>query len=413
MQDRGLYEKILGIERPWSVRDVELSREEKRVIVRLTRAQSPVLRCPTCDATGPKYDRRTRRWRHLDTCQFKTIIEAEVPRITCSEHGVVQVSVPWAESGSRFTALFEALVISWLHEASILGVSRQMSLSWDEAAGIQERAVRRGLARRKCEPSVRISVDETSFRKRHKYVTVVSDQDTTNVVYVADGRETEALNGYYESIGEEACASLESVSMDMWQGYITATRNHVPNADQIIAFDKFHIVQHLGNAVDKVRREENRELTAAGDNRLKGTKWMWLKNPANMSPLAWWSFSELRSSRLRVARAWALKEAAMCLWDYVFRGWAKRAWKRWYSWAIRSRLEPMKRVARMIANHLEGILTAVVTGATNASAENLNGKIQWVKRMAFGFRNPDRFRNAIYFHLGGLDLYPKGCVRPT
>jgi len=276
MQDRGLYEKILGIERPWSVRDVELSREEKRVIVRLTRAQSPVLRCPTCDATGPKYDRRTRRWRHLDTCQFKTIIEAEVPRITCSEHGVVQVSVPWAESGSRFTALFEALVISWLHEASILGVSRQMSLSWDEAAGIQERAVRRGLARRKCEPSVRISVDETSFRKRHKYVTVVSDQDTTNVVYVADGRETEALNGYYESIGEEACASLESVSMDMWQGYITATRNHVPNADQIIAFDKFHIVQHLGNAVDKVRREENRELTAAGDNRLKGTKWMWL-----------------------------------------------------------------------------------------------------------------------------------------
>jgi len=117
-------------------------------------------------------------------------------------------------------------------------------------------------------------------------------------------------------------------------------------------------------------------------------------------------FEQMKRVALRTSRAWALKEHAMCLWCYLTRGWARRAWKAWISWAMRSRLEPVKRVARMVRNHLEGILNAIVLNATNAMAESVNAKIQRIKRRACGFRSRDRFRTAIYFHLGGLDLRP-------
>ena len=406
MRDRELYQQILGIGRPWSVDKVDLQRETRQVIVKVVRDKRAALECPECGTRGTGYDHRVRRWRHLDTCQYQTILEADIPRVRCKVHGVRQTSVPWAEEGSRFTALFEALVIDWLHESTLTGVAGQLGLSWDEVSGVQERAVRRGLARRKLKPMTRIGVDETSFQRRHEYVTIVIDQEQSKVVHVADGRGKDALEGFYQQLGAENCAAIEHVAMDMWGPYITVTKRYVPEAEKRIAFDKFHVAQHLGNAVDKVRRQENKELQAEGDERLKGTKWSWLKKPSNMSALASWRFSKLRGSCLKVARAWALKEAAMCLWDYTSRGWASRAWKKWYAWAIRCRLEPVKKVARMIARHWDGVITAAISGITNAASEGMNGKIQRLKARAYGYRNRERFRNAIYFHLGGLDLYP-------
>jgi transposase len=344
--------------------------------------------------------------------QYRTIVIARVPRVECREHGVVQVGVPWAEEGSRFTARFEALVIDWMLEASFAAVGRQLRLSWDEVAGIQDRAVRRGIARRDRKPPRQIGVDETSFQKRHEYVTTVNDLDEGVVLYVADDRKQASLDAFYEELGEEGCAQLDTAVMDMWAPYIASTREHVPGAERKIVFDKFHVAKHLGDAVDQVRRQENRELRAEGDERLVKTKYLWLWNPDRMSREQWQAFAPLRSSRLRVARAWAIKEAAMLLWGYAKRGWAERMWKRWYGWAIRSRLEPVKRVARMIQTHWEGLLNAATHNVTNALSEGLNSQIQWIKRKACGYRNRERFRNAIYFHLGGLDLYPE-ALRPT
>ena len=392
---------------PWRVRDVELALEQGEVRIFVEVGSRAELRCPSCGAACPGYDARERRWRHLDTMQYRTIVIGDVPRVECPEHGVVQVAVPWAEEGSRFTALFEALVIDWMLEASFAAVARQLRLTWDEVAGIQERAVRRGLARRDREPPERIGVDETSFQKRHEYVTTVNDLDEGVVLYVADDRKQESLDAFYEGLGPEACAGLEAVVMDMWAPYIASTRAHVPDAGRKIVFDKFHVAKHLGDAVDQVRRQENRELRAEGDERLVKTKYLWLRNPDRMSAKQWREFAPLRSSRLRVARAWAIKEAAMLLWGYAKRGWAERMWRRWYGWAIRSRLEPVKRVARMIQKHWEGVLNAAAGNVTNALSEGLNSKIQWIKRKACGYRNRERFRNAIYFHLGGLDLYPE------
>ncbi|MBK7975726.1 MAG: ISL3 family transposase [Deltaproteobacteria bacterium] len=221
---------------------------------------------------------------------------ADVPRSNCPEHGPLQVTVPWAEAGSRFTALFEALVIDWLHEASLSGVARQVRITWDEADGIQTRAVRRGLARRERRLPTRIGVDETSFQKRHEYVTVVIDQVAGDVVHVADDRKRASLETYLAGHSVEERAAVETVAMDMHQPYIQAVKATIPLAALKICFDKFHVASHLGQAVDRVRREENRALLEEGDGRLKRTKYLWLTHPANLTDERWASFAKLRES---------------------------------------------------------------------------------------------------------------------
>lgn len=408
MQSREVFEQLLGVIPPWHVSDVDLALKDHqvRVYVGLDDNRS-ILVCPQCEKTCPGYDRRRRQWRHLDTMQYETLVIADVPRLECPDHGVSQISVPWAEDRSKFTALFEVLAIDWLKHASLSAVARQLGLSWDQLAGIQDRAVSRGLARRELEPPRFIGVDETSFAKRHEYVTSVVDLEAGVVLHVADGRRQEALDGFYDGLGPDGCAAIEAVAMDMWPAYINATRAHAPEADAKIVFDKFHVAQHLGNAVDKVRRQEHRALSRVGDDRLKQSKYLWLMNPHGLDGDQKQRFQALRCSELKVARAWAIKELAMNLWDYVRRGWAEKMWNRWYGWAIRSRLEPIKRVARMIKRHWDGVMNAVTSNITNATSEGMNSKIQWIKRKACGYRNRERFRNAIYFHLGGLDLYPR------
>jgi transposase len=410
MRDKDLYAKILGIESPWSVSEVDLALDKGEVLVHLVNEEKRPP-CPECGKPCSGYDARSRRWRHLDTCQYRTVLVAQVPRVECPEHGVLQVRVPWSEPGSRFTALFEALVIDWLREASISAVMRLMDLDWGQVDRIMSRAVERGLARREAKLPRHLGVDETSYQKRHEYVTVVCDQREGNVVHVADGRGRDSLDDFYKAFDEQQRQAVESVAMDMWPAYIGSTEHYIPDAETKIAFDKFHVAQHLSNAVDEIRRQENKALLTLGDERLKGSKYLWLKNPAHISNERWGSFGSLRESSLKTARAWAIKELAMSLWHYIRRGWARKAWEKWYAWAIRSQLEPIKQVARMVKSHLEGILTAIVRGVTNARSEGINAKIQWIKYTARGFRNRERFRNAIYFHLGGLQLYPEGVMR--
>jgi transposase len=406
VQDRELYAAILGIGLPWRVERVEVRTTQDEVEVFLEHDGSD-LACPVCLVASPRYDTRRRSWRHLDTCQYRTLLTAEVPRVSCQEHGVHQVLVPWAEPGGRFTSLFERLAIDWLREASITAVARRLRTSWDELDGIMRRAVARGLARRKADELTELGIDETSFQKRHEYVTVITDLTRGRVLEVADDRGDESLKGFYRSLEPSQVASIRAVAMDMWRPYIRATRDLVPEA--AICFDRFHVAKHLNEAVNDVRKREHRELRAEGDQRLLRTKFLWLMGPERRQALSHerrLEFVALRRASLKVGRAWAMKEAARQLWDYSSRGWATRAWKAWIGWARRSRLEPMKKAAHLVATHLEGIINAVLARVTNATAESLNSKIQRIKRTACGFRNRDRFRRAILFHCGELDLYP-------
>lgn len=408
MDERELYEALLELEAPWTVQRVEVNGKDLIVDVYVGRAEGGgKAPCPRCRAACPIYDHREREWRELDTVRFETRLHARVPRVECPEHGVVQVSVPWARPGSRFTVLFEGRAIDWLTEASVQAVSRQFGMSWDETWTIMRRAVERGLGRRQIDELREIGVDEKSFQRRHDYVTVVNDLIGSRVLFVADDRKQESLEAFWAmGLTDAQRAGIEAIAMDMWEPYVQATLARIPDAKDKIVFDRFHIAKHLNDGVDRVRRAEARELRATGDDRLVGTKYAWLRSPDNFDDEAWRRFGPLRRSNLKVARAWAIKETAAKLWDYRYVGAARTFFRRWYFWATHSRLTPMIEKARMIKRRLPNVLTYIKHRITNAASEGLNSKIQWIRYTARGFRNRENFKTAIYFHCGRLDLYP-------
>ncbi len=222
------------------------------------------------------------------------------------------------------------------------------------------RAVARGMGRRDRLQPARLCVDETSFQKRHEYVTVITDPDAGHVLHVADDRRTSSLEQFYASLDDAQKAGIAGVSMDIWPAFITATLRNIPEAETKIAFDKFHVAKLLGDAVDKVRRQEHRQLSAQGMDVLKGSKYAWLTNPENMTATQRQRFIQLRNSSLKTSRAWAIKDLAMGLWHYRSRTWAMKAWKRWLGWALRCRLPAMRAVAITIKRPMWGLLNAIV-----------------------------------------------------
>jgi len=196
--------------------------------------------------------------------------------------------------------------------------------------------------------------------------------------------------------------------MNMWPAYIAATRDGLPAGDEKIVFDRFHIMRAMTTAVDTVRKQEHWAfLRAGGDSPLTGTNHLWLFNEDRLPDQHASTFTTLQALNLQVGRAWAIKEALGTLWTYRQGAAVRRFFRQWYGWAIRSRLEPVKAVARMLKRHRDGVLRFVTHPITNGVAEGLNSKIMSVKRKAGGFRNPDHFTTAIYFHCGGIDLYPR------
>lgn len=281
---------------------------------------------------------------------------------------------PLGGAGCGFTALFEALAISWLKVASISAVSDRLGISWDEAWGIMERAVRRGLKRRIAKPIKELAVDETSFQKRHEYVTVLVDRATGTVIDVLGDRKKTTLKKWLQE-NKIQLREVKTVTMDMWEAFITAVQEEIEGAETKICFDRFHVAAHFGKAVDKVRAAEHRELSKEGRSTLKRTKHDWLRSKANGGYKDKRAFLRLTKMHLKTARAWHIKEVAQGLWDYIYKGVAERNWKSLLAWMSRCRLEPMIRVGRMVRKYLWGILNAVVHKATNASAESINAVI--------------------------------------
>lgn len=408
MQDTKLFETILGLQHPWRVARVELKTDTERVELWVEHGDTR-WPCPECELALPCFDHADERtWRHLDTCQFETHLHARIPRVQCPTHGVKQVRVPWAEPRARFTMLMERLVIDVIQQCSTLtGACRLLRITWDEAWGVMHRAVARGQARKSATPLRYVGVDEKAFRKGHVYHTVVCDLERSTVEYVAEGRGAESLAPFYAGLTDAQRTAVQAVAMDMWDPYIKATREGLPNGEDRIVFDRFHVMRDITTAVDIVRKQEHRALLREGDSVLTGTKYLWLYTAEHL-PLAHRApFTALRAMNLKVARAWAIKEALRTLWTYRQHAAVARFFRQWYGWARRSRLEPIKRVAATLQRHLPGVLRYCRHRITNGVAEGLNSKIMSIKRKACGFRNAQHFTTAIYFHCGGLDLYPR------
>jgi transposase len=262
--------------------------------------------------------------------------------------------------------------------------------------------------RRESRPVRRLGVDEVAFQKRHQYVTVINDLDGKHVLEVGDDRTRATLDRYLSSRTRDELNAIEAVAMDMWKPFIASVRQHVPGADRKVCFDRYHVASHIGKAVDRVRREEHRSLMAKGDDSLKHTRFTVLTRSKNLDDDGKQMLERIRKVNRRVAKAWKLKEDAVAIWLYLQRPNTERAWRGWIRSVMCSKIEPLKRVARMIREHLWGIVNATVKRTTNAKSESINASIRRIKLAACGFRNRERFKNAIYFHLGGLDLYPVG-----
>jgi len=407
MQDKELYEQLLGLKDPWKVSGIEVDFKGLKVDLWVEWPQEEQASCPECGKKGAIYDHREeRQWRHLDTMQFQTILHCRIPRVKCREHGVKSIGVPWAGKKSQFTALFERLAIDILlgcqNQTKAMGL---LKLSWYEVHHIQEKSVQRGLERRGKTKVKHLGIDEKSFLKGHRYATVVSDLDYSRVLDVAKDRKEESLSGIINKMPEEQRAEIAAVAMDMWEPYMNAVGALLPEAD--IVHDKFHISKHLGEAVDKVRKTENRVLLKAGAEDLKGTKYLWLTNPDKWTKEQKGLFKELKVKGLKVGRAWTLKEMFSDLWEYTYEKAARNFFRKWYWWATHSRLKPIANVSKMIKRHLDNILTYLKHRITNAVAEGLNSKIQQIKSAARGFRNFENYRTAILFYCGKLDMYPQ------
>lgn len=400
------YEQLLGLSGAWKVSAVTLDLAARRVEVEIGYNLSQPMECPECGKDCPFYDHREmREWRHLDTMQFETILRCEVPRCNCPEHGVKTLRVPWAGKGSRFTLLFESFAIEVLQAcSSVKAAGELMGVGWHQINEIKRRAVARGLERRQAVPIQHLGIDEKSFRKGHNYISLLTDLDRSRVLEVTEGRDQAACDKLFEGLSDEQLKEVKAIAMDMWRAYIKAAEEHLPGAD--IVHDRFHISQHLNQAIDKVRRQEHKALSQEKDDTLKNSKYLWLTGFENLTEQMKVRFNDLQSLGLKVGRAYAIKETFDHFWDYRYPACARKFFKKWYGWARRSKLEPVKRVAKMINEHFENIITYLKHRISNAATEGFNGVIQNIKANARGFRNFENYRVAILFQCGKLDLKP-------
>lgn len=401
------YEQMLGLTAPWTVSGINLDTENLRLSISISVPRGVKLPCPVCGKLCSKEDyREERTWRHLDAMQFETIIVCRSPRVNCPKHGIKTVKVPWADNYSRFTYLFEKFAIDVLEASkNITAAIKLLDISWRQTHNIQKRAVERGMIRRKDETITHVGIDEKSFLKGHSYASILNDLDKRRVLDVVEGRTIESAKSLLNAgLSEKQKAGIEAIAMDMWDAFMNASGEILPQAD--IVHDKYHVVGYLGKAVDKVRKKENKAMLKTGDDTLKGSKYIWLTNPENLSKDAKKTFREFALTELKVGRAWSIKETFRHFWFYKYKGSAESFFRRWYFWATHSRLKPIIESAKTIKRHFEGIIAYLKHHITNAVSEGINSKIQSIKANARGFRNFQNYRIAILFHCGKLSLYP-------
>ena len=404
MKDTALYEHLLGLESPWSVKFVDLSLTEQRVVVEVVLKPGQVWADPTDASKRAHINGWTeRRWRHLDTCQFETLIKARIPQLKYSDGTVEELAVPWADRYSRVTLLMEAFVIKLLQVCpTTKGVCALTRLTWSTVNNIMVSAVERGMLRRSEEAVPHLGIDEKSSERGHSYVSILTDIDRSRVLDLVPERKLKAAKRLLETLSPSQRAQVKAVAMDMWPAYISAAATCIPQAD--IVHDRFHVAKYLGKAVDTVRKQEHRSLSQAGASPLTGSKYAWLKTYADGRSSEAVAFRALNQLNLKTSRAWRIKETFTRFWRYHYTGASKRFFDAWSSNAMRSRLEPVKKVVQMLRRHEAGLLNYSRHRISNACAEGFNSAIQLIKANARGFRNFTNYRARILFHCGKLDM---------
>lgn len=360
------------------------------------------LPCSACGRLGRVRDRlAVRHWKHVPLWGIPVTLSYAPARVACAHCGKTRVeAIPWSQGKCRLSAGLVWLLASWSKLLAWDQVARIFDVHWSTVATAVRQAVDYGLAHREFGETLYIGVDELSRRKGHVYVTNVYDVKTKSLLWSGEGRGKETLRAFFEEHGEALGKRVRAVCCDMWQPYVDMLKEHLPDAT--LVFDKFHIMRHLLQAVDEVRREEARELKKTNPELLRRTRYIWLKNPENLTDRQRARLGHLERLNLRCNRAYLLKESFREFWGYKSRGWARRFLKKWFWWATHSRLKPMRDYAWMLRSHEENILTYFEEPITNGAVEGMNNKAKVVSHRCYGFRTAKNYITALYHCLGNL-----------
>ena len=366
--------------------------------------------CGRCGyKTRHRYDTRPvlSTWRHLDLGTWRVEVQAGLRRLRCPTHGVVVEAVAFARPGAKLTRDFDDLVAWLATRMDKSAVARLCRVSWRTVGRACERVVATELEPDRLEGLFRIGVDEISWRKQHKYLTLVVDHDRGRVIWGAKGKETTTLDAFFDELGQPRCAQLEAVSMDLGRSYLVSVRSHAPQA--VVCADAFHLVKLVTDALDEVRRDLWNTLRRLPDPRFardfKGARWALLKNPEDLSDAQAAQLARLRRTRGGIWRAYEMKEQFRAIvTSGLDRQAAAELLDRWCARARRSRLQPFVRIAKSIARCRELILNTIEHGLSNGRVEGLNTKVRLIIRRAYGFHSAEAALALVMLSAGPIDL---------
>jgi len=357
--------------------------------------------CSGCGGRAPRYDRRRREWRHLDVCGLSVALEYETWRVECPRCGVTTEMVLWAAAGSGFTHAFEEVVAYLAQRTDKTTVSTMMAIAWKTVGLIIERVVGRLGPKDRLGGLKRIGIDELSYRRHHDYVTVVTDHDSSRVVWVSPGKDAATVLRFFAELGPERTAQIEMITIDMSNAFKSAVAEAAPHAQ--VVFDRFHVQRLAHDALDKVRREQVRELAGTDDAAaVKKTRFALQKNPWNLSQSDHEKLADVQCSNKKLYRAYLLKETLADILDRRQVNVARDKLGEWVGWAARSQLTPFQKLSRTTRGHAEGILAYVATGLSNGRAEGMNAKVRTITKRSYGFHGPWSLIALIFLGCSGL-----------
>ena len=399
------FEMMFGISEPLYIANIETKHAEREMHIYVDFRKGSRFLCPKCGCEGnPVNNTEAKVWRTLDMHHYKSWIHFRTPYISCTSGkcGTPLWTPPWSNAGSKFTIHFEAFVIQLVHSG--MPVSEVAAL----VGGVHDTQLWRFInayvakeyENKDYSDSTRLSFDETSNKKGHKYFLIVTDLDKRKVINVGIGKDTAAFNAVITELKKHGLQpeKVKEVSIDMSAAFIKGVKENLPNAQ--ITFDKFHIIKPLNEALDKIRKQES----VSGDG-LKNKRWCLLKNYNNLTTTQKEDLPLIIKQYPKLGRAYRMVQVFKDIFRYsTTRKDAENRVKKWLDWAVRSRLEPIKKFARTVKSHWEGFMRYFDSRITNGLAEGFNSIIQNIKRTARGYKNTDYFITMIYLRLADLKL---------
>ena len=406
MLGTNVWRRALGVDRATVIESVEFDEEAESLVIHVRPRRPKKRRCGLCGRQAPGYDQGEgrRNWRALDVGVMACYLQADAPRVDCLEHGVAVAQVSWARHGAGHTRDFDDQVAWLVTHSSKSAVAELMRVSWRSVGSIITRVVADGRAAKDpFDGLVRIGIDEISYRRGHKYLTVVVDHDSGRLVWAAVGRDKATLEGFFDLLGEERSSLIKLVSADAAEWIASVVRERCPNAT--LCADAFHMVQWATKALDEVRKEIWRTARRIGAPsliaHLKGCRYALLKNPDRLTNRQQQSLSRVASVNKTLYRAYLLKEQFRLI--FQLRGTqAIQALDDWCSWARRCRIPAFVDLYHRIVRHRVSIVATLTNnGLSNALVESTNTKLRLLTRMAYGFKSTDNLIALCLLDRGG------------